>query len=414
MKTVLFICTGNAGRSQMAEAMFRALAGDRFSVLSAGVDPWDDLHPMARKLMAERGLDLAGHHPKHVRGFVNADFEVAVTIGDRAEAESPEFPTGTRRIHWAIDDPANADGTADSETVFCWTRDQIEQRLPSLVNLLRMIPQRQDCKWAPAMSTTIFRARGFKPAQHLPMCAAAGFYHIELCCYADTADFDWENAATVAELKRIADDCGVAILSIHPPDRANLAAPDPKAREVQKDVLRRFLELAERLGAGSPSFHVGYGLPTDHTRATAIARQTAALDELAEYAAPSPVALCVETLSGRPSDLPNRAVIELALERSAAAYGVVLDTGHPNLAGDLYELAAYAGRRLLNLHLNDNHGQGDPHLIPGQGNIDWARLLQSLRENDYQGPLMLEVCPGPELDPKIELEKCRQALNVLH
>ena len=327
MKTVLFVCTGNAGRSQMAEAMFKASDPEGVTVLSAGVEPWDDLHPMARKLMAERRLDLTGHYPKHVRDFADHDLEVVVTIGDRADAESPDFRTGVRRIHWAIGDPADADGTPDSESVFRETRQRIEDRLPQLEKLLEALPERNEAAWAPATSTTIFRPAQFDPAAHMPLLAAAGLRHIELCCYKDTADFPWTDGRAVAELKRIAGDCGVAIVSVHPPDRGNLASEKGAERDEQIDVLLRSIDVAGELGAASLSIHAGFGLPEGGARGAALERQNDALTQLEAYAAPSPVALCVETLTARPSDLTNAEVIALARERSAAAYDIVLDTG---------------------------------------------------------------------------------------
>ena len=134
--TILFICTGNAGRSQMAEAMFRNRYGDKYNVISAGVEPWTSLHPMAMKLMEEDGISLEGHFPKHVRPFLEEDIDVAVTIGDRAEAETGAFRPGTLRLHWPITDPADADGTADSEHVFRRTRLAIRERFPEITALL--------------------------------------------------------------------------------------------------------------------------------------------------------------------------------------------------------------------------------------------------------------------------------------
>jgi arsenate reductase (thioredoxin) len=134
-KTILFICTGNAGRSQMAEAMFRNQYGDKFEIVSAGVEPWNDLHPMAVKLMAEDGIDMANHYPQHVQEYLNDEIDIAVTIGDRAEAETGDFKTGTLKIHWPINDPADADGTPDSEKVFRWTRQAIIDSFPKLLEL---------------------------------------------------------------------------------------------------------------------------------------------------------------------------------------------------------------------------------------------------------------------------------------
>ena len=130
---VLFVCTGNAGRSQMAEALCRLYYGDKIEPSSAGVDPWPHLHPMAVKLMAERGETFAGHFPKHVKTVCGEAFDLVVTIGDRALRESPAFFGSPEKIHWPISDPADADGTPALEEVFRNSLKDVEQSLASLV-----------------------------------------------------------------------------------------------------------------------------------------------------------------------------------------------------------------------------------------------------------------------------------------
>lgn len=132
-RKVLFVCTGNAGRSQMAEALSRTHYSDVIEPQSAGVDPWPHLHPMAKKLMAERGDLLSGHYPKHVNTFREARLDVIVTIGDRAQNELPRFVHEPERIHWDISDPADADGTAESEATFRRALDDIESELAAFI-----------------------------------------------------------------------------------------------------------------------------------------------------------------------------------------------------------------------------------------------------------------------------------------
>lgn len=139
--TVLFVCTGNAGRSQMAEALFRSGVGDRAMIKSAGVEPWRALHPMAVRVMEERDVSLEGHFPKGVASMAGETFDLVVTIGEPAERKTPAALTGGRRIHWDIPDPADADGTPESLEVFRQTAAEIEKRLGSLAGLL---PDRQD------------------------------------------------------------------------------------------------------------------------------------------------------------------------------------------------------------------------------------------------------------------------------
>ena len=120
----------------MAEALSRSLYGDKIEASSAGVDPWPDLHPMARKLMAERGETFAGHFPKHANTLCDTAFDLVITIGDRALQECPVFRGSPKLVHWAISDPADADGTPDSEQIFRNALSDIESNLASLVSKL--------------------------------------------------------------------------------------------------------------------------------------------------------------------------------------------------------------------------------------------------------------------------------------
>ena len=137
---VLFVCTGNAGRSQMAQVMFRNLAQGQVIVESAGVEPWDRLHPMAIRIMSERGLDLRGHYPKPVSAVMDQVFDIVVTIGELARTRLfTSMPGDPQRIHWDISDPADADNTLQSESVFRYTAQVIEQQLPELLETVAVI-----------------------------------------------------------------------------------------------------------------------------------------------------------------------------------------------------------------------------------------------------------------------------------
>jgi protein-tyrosine-phosphatase len=90
---------------------------------------------MAIKLMTEDGISMEGHYPKHVKQYMDAEVDIAVTIGDRAEAETGKFRDGTIRVHWDIKDPADADGTPDSEKIFRRTRQEIIGKFPELLKI---------------------------------------------------------------------------------------------------------------------------------------------------------------------------------------------------------------------------------------------------------------------------------------
>ena len=135
--TLLFVCTGNAGRSQLAQAFGRRALASRAEVLSAGVAPWPDLHPIAVDIFGEEGLDLDGHAPKSVEHYRDRRPEVVVTIGEPARVGLPE---PLRRApfyrHWDIADPAEAPQSL-VPTAFRLASVTIQRRLDLLLAELR-------------------------------------------------------------------------------------------------------------------------------------------------------------------------------------------------------------------------------------------------------------------------------------
>jgi protein-tyrosine-phosphatase len=106
---VLFVCTGNSTRSQIAEALLTHVASDRVKVASAGSHP-KDLHPNTVRVLREYGIDIAGQRSKHLNEFTGHRFDYVITLCDKVREICPEFPHGPEPIHWSIPDPA-ADGT---------------------------------------------------------------------------------------------------------------------------------------------------------------------------------------------------------------------------------------------------------------------------------------------------------------
>ena len=126
---VLFLCTHNSARSQMAEGYLRALGGDRFDVESAGTIP-GVLNPFAVQAMAEDGVDIALHRAKTVEAFVNEPFDIVITVCDDAAEACPTFPNAKTRLHWSFRDPSTAWGDDDEKfAVFERVRDEIRARI---------------------------------------------------------------------------------------------------------------------------------------------------------------------------------------------------------------------------------------------------------------------------------------------
>ncbi len=125
---VLILCTGNSCRSHLAEAILRQAAGDFLDVRSAGSNPAGYVHPLAIQVMAEIGMDISGHHSKHMDEFLQQDVETVITVCGNADQACPMFPGQLNRHHWGFDDPAHAQGSVDDQlTVFRRVRDEIHR-----------------------------------------------------------------------------------------------------------------------------------------------------------------------------------------------------------------------------------------------------------------------------------------------
>jgi arsenate reductase len=128
MKKIIFLCTGNSCRSQMAEGFMRNMAGDKFQVVSAGVEP-TQVNPYAIKAMAEVDIDISSHKSKSVNEFLNQKFDYVITVCNHARQVCPVFPGQNQDIHWDIEDPANFKGSEqDKIKFFRKIRDEIKEK----------------------------------------------------------------------------------------------------------------------------------------------------------------------------------------------------------------------------------------------------------------------------------------------
>jgi arsenate reductase len=130
---ILFLCTGNAARSQIAEGWLKHLAGERFEVLSAGIAP-QGLHPLAVEVMREVGIDISRQQSKHVRQFLGVSIGYVITVCDNAREHCPVFGAYTY-LHWGLDDPAAVLGSDEQKiAAFRRVRDQIAIRVREFVS----------------------------------------------------------------------------------------------------------------------------------------------------------------------------------------------------------------------------------------------------------------------------------------
>jgi arsenate reductase len=128
---VLFLCTGNSARSQIAEAFLRKYGGDEFEAYSAGLEP-KGIHPYTESVMEEVGVGLSGQYSKHLREYMGkVHFAYVITLCADAEASCPTtFPGISQRLHWSFEDPAAFVGSDDEKLAkFREVRDRIEQQI---------------------------------------------------------------------------------------------------------------------------------------------------------------------------------------------------------------------------------------------------------------------------------------------
>jgi len=136
-KKILFLCTGNAARSQMAEGLARAFHGDVAEVVSAGSRPAGWVHPLAIRAMADIGVDIRDQESKSAERFVDQPFDVVVTVCDSAASDCPMWPGATRIEHWPIEDPSfGNDDPATRYGRFVATRDELARRIEELIPTL--------------------------------------------------------------------------------------------------------------------------------------------------------------------------------------------------------------------------------------------------------------------------------------
>ncbi len=128
-RRVLFLCTHNSARSQMAEGLLRHLAGDRFEAYSAGTEA-THVWPLAIRAMAELGIDIAGQKSKTLDRYLGEPFDTVITVCDQANEACPVFVGARERLHWSFPDPSRAMGTEEEQlAAYRAVRDAVRERI---------------------------------------------------------------------------------------------------------------------------------------------------------------------------------------------------------------------------------------------------------------------------------------------
>ena len=136
MRKMLFLCTGNSARSQMAEGLMRSLGRGNWDVQSAGVIA-SYVHPLAIRAMEEIGIDISHQTSKSLDRFLNEEFDDIITLCDHAATSCPVFPGQGQRLQWPFEDPTGAKGTVEEQwAVFRRVRDQIKEKIEEFLKSL--------------------------------------------------------------------------------------------------------------------------------------------------------------------------------------------------------------------------------------------------------------------------------------
>ena len=241
------------------------------------------------------------------------------------------------------------------------------------------------------IGTGLWHPGRFEPSLHLPIVCEMGFEAIELNLYKGRKHFDETNKSSIEELLRVSDGLGLEVWSIHSPDVGSLGGEDRDGQRRQIESLRNCLELAEHLGA---SVVVSHGLliaPFDEDLEGSETRLAESLEQLLMIAESVDAKIAFE--NGTISRPGHRAidVLRRGNQTSPSAFGFVLDTGHSNIAGDLHEVCGNVGDRLISLHLNDNDGERDIHLPPGEGTVEWSAVADVIDQTHYGRCIMYEI-----------------------
>jgi arsenate reductase (thioredoxin) len=132
---VLFLCTHNSARSQMAEGLLRHLGGDRFEAHSAGTEA-THVRPLAIRAMNDVGVDITGQESKTLDRYLEEPFDYVITVCDEANEACPYFPGARNRLHWSFEDPSGTEGSEEERlAIFRKVRDEIRERIEQeLVN----------------------------------------------------------------------------------------------------------------------------------------------------------------------------------------------------------------------------------------------------------------------------------------
>ena len=283
------------------------------------------------------------------------------------------------------------------------------------------------------VSTHLYHGQQLR-REHLLEVAAHGFETVEL--FATRTHFDFHNSAAIGDLQQWLGEAGLSLHAIHAPigesfrggrwtGPLSMASADANARAHALNEAERALHIARRVPA--LVFVVHLGLPrwqrTEPAGATVGAEAGTmgdtrdgarrSIDVLAALAAPLGVKVALEVMQNELSRAGSLVhFVEEDLEGSDV--GICLDFGHAHLDGDLVDTIEIVSEHLTAVHVHDNQGRVDDHLLPFEGTIDWPGALTGIQKVGYEGPLMMEIeSRGPSRDALRQAQRARERMERL-
>ncbi len=268
--------------------------------------------------------------------------------------------------------------------------------------------------WPIGFSTGCFHQRRIFDV--LPEIRASGFLEIEICSF--PAHLDYHNESDVRRAGDLICELGLHPLSFHAPfaDRIDITSMDEGVREEAVHDLLQACDAAKMLGCHHVVLHPGperAGRPPDAEFVQHMSHAAASLNRVADHCCSLGLHLLLENmlphlLFGRLSDM-----LHLLGEIKTCEVGACLDTGHAHLAGELGVAIPKLSGHLKMLHANDNKGDRDAHLPPGEGMIDWRFVVRELHRCAFQGPLVLELSASAQELPATVLARAVKARGFL-
>jgi sugar phosphate isomerase/epimerase len=250
---------------------------------------------------------------------------------------------------------------------------------------------------------------------HVLEIAAHGFDAVEVC--ATRTHVDYHNPSVVADLQQWLAETGLDLHGVHAPvsdgggragELMSIASADAAARAQAMVEVERALHIARRIPMKVLVVHLGW--PRTHPRLGGSNRDAArrSVEELCRLAEPLGVRIAVEVI---PNDLSRAgSLVHFAEEDlESGDVGICLDFGHAHLEGDLVDAIEVASGHLAAIHVHDNRGRADDHLVPFEGTIDWPAALTAVQKVGYDGALMFEIAARGSSSTKDALARARTA-----